>query len=81
MPVPLRGSTKYGIFLSRIRIPTPIMNTSGYIAMRSYQHKTHGGKPNTLLKYKLPNIATNAIVHAMYKICSFKNLIMQTIKI
>ena len=35
-------------------IPAPITITNGYIAMRWYQHKTHGGSSITSLKNKLP---------------------------
>ena len=34
--------------------------------IRWYQHSTHGGKPKTLLKYKLPATDRNEIVQARY---------------
>jgi hypothetical protein len=34
------------------------IRTIGYMAIRWYQHSTHGGNLRTSLKYKLPSIAT-----------------------
>ena len=52
-------------WLGFITIPAPSTATSGYIAIRWYQHKTHGGNCITSLKKRLPTVATSAIIHAV----------------
>ena len=47
-------------------MPMPMISTSGYIAIRWYQHNTHGGRSITSLKNKLPAIENNANTHAAY---------------
>ena len=41
------------------------MTTSGYIAIRWYQHSVHGSKWATSEKYRLPAVARNATIQPM----------------
>ena len=45
------------------------MTTSGYIAMRWYQHSRHGSKPATSEKYRLPTVASRATTKASHRAC------------
>ena len=49
---------------SRRTAATPSSTTSGYIAMRWYQHSVHGSKPATSEKYRLPAVASSATIQA-----------------
>jgi len=40
------------------------MIANGYMNMRWYQHKVHGGKDMTSLRKRLPNVAMDATIHA-----------------
>jgi hypothetical protein len=74
MPKPTRAignATNLTMVRFLFTIATAKIQTRGYIAMRWYQHKTHGGSFITSLKKRLPAVATAATNHAKYS-CNIK---------
>src|SRR3954469_23239395 len=63
-PIPA-ASTPYGqIRSSRRRAASPRIGTSGYMAIRWYQHSLHGTKWATSDRYRLPRVQTKATAKA-----------------
>jgi hypothetical protein len=60
------NATNLAMVRSSFTIATAKIQTRGYMAMRWYQHKTHGGSFITSLKKRLPAVATAATNHATY---------------
>ena len=64
-PMPARGNVNFTTVLETGNNPAIRMTPSGYMQMRWYQHRTHGGSFITSLKKRLPSVARLAINHAV----------------
>lgn len=64
-PIAASGSENLMTDFETGKSPAIKITTSGYIAIRWYQHRTHGGYFMTSLKKRLPNVARQATTHAL----------------